>query len=75
MSHDVIARVQTGFFGRKFKVTERESIEIELNIGWAAFGTDGETPETLLRVARERKEQSKSTVPNKVVWFPTEFAS
>lgn len=75
VSHDVIARIQTGFFGRKLKVTESESVEIELNIGWAAFGTDGETPETLLRVARERKDQSKTSAPNKVLWFPTEFAS
>lgn len=75
ISHDVIARIQTGFFGRKLKVSELESVEIELNIGWAAFGTDGETPETLLRVARERKQQNKSIAPNKVLWFPTEFAS
>jgi diguanylate cyclase (GGDEF)-like protein len=75
ISHEVIARIQTGFFGRKLKVTELESVEIELNIGWAAFGTDGETPETLLRVARERKQQTKSLAPNKVLWFPTEFAS
>ncbi len=75
ISHDVMARIQTGFFGRKLKVTESESVEIELNIGWAAFGTDGETPETLLRVARERKEQSKTSAPSKVLWFPTEFAS
>ena len=75
ISHDVIARIQTGFFGRKLKVTESESVEIELNIGWAAFGTDGETPETLLRVARQRKDQSKTNAPNKVLWFPTEFAS
>jgi len=75
ISHEVIARIQTGFFGRKLKVSELESVEIELNIGWAAFGTDGETPETLLRVARERKQQTKSLAPNKVLWFPSEFAS
>lgn len=75
ISHDVIARVQTGFFGRKLKVTETESIEIELNIGWAAFGSDGETPETLLRVARERKAQTKSSLPHKIVWFPNQFAN
>lgn len=75
ISHDVIARIQTGFFGRRLKITEGESVEIDLNIGWATVGADGETPETLLRVARERKEQTKTPAPNKVVWFPSEFAS
>ncbi len=75
ISHDIIARIQTGFFGRKLKMSDRDSVEVELNIGWAAFGSDGETPETLLRVARERKMQTKSLSPNKVLWFPTEFAS
>lgn len=75
ISHDVIARIQTAFFGRKLKITETESIEIELNVGWAAFGSDGETPETLLSVARAKKDQSKSSVPNKVLWFPAELAN
>jgi|CXWL01.1.fsa_nt_gi diguanylate cyclase (GGDEF)-like protein len=75
ISHDVIARIHTGFFGRKLKITDEESIEVELNVGWAAYGTDGDTPETLLTVARERKEQAKSVAPNKVLWFPTEFAN
>lgn len=75
ISHEVIGRIHAGFFGRKLQITDDESVELDLNVGWAAFGTDGETPATLLSVARTRKEQAKSTAPNKVLWFPTEFAS
>lgn len=74
VSHEVIARIQTGFFGRKLKITDTESLEIEINVGWAAFGTDGETPDALVATARERKEQAKTFAPSKVLWFPTEFA-
>lgn len=74
VSHEIIARIQTGFFGRKLKITESESVELELNIGWAAFGADGGTTEALLAVARERKEQAKSGAPSKVLWFPAEVA-
>jgi diguanylate cyclase (GGDEF)-like protein len=75
VTHEIIARIQTGFFGRKFKVSDGHSIEIELNVGWAAFGSDGETPGSLLAVARERKVQSKSVIPPKVLWFPTEMVN
>jgi len=74
ISHDIIARVHTGFFGRKFKLTDSEAIEIEVNIGWAAFGSDGETPGQLLSLAQLRKEQSKSTGPQKILLFPQEAA-
>ena len=73
ISHEVISRLSTGFFGRKLKINERDSIEVELNFGWAAFGTDGETPNSLVATARQRKEQSKSSEPNKVLWFPHEL--
>ncbi len=75
VSHEIIARIHTGFFGRKLKITDADAIEVEINVGWAAFGTDGETPETLLRAARERKAQSKSPNPPKVLWFPSELAN
>lgn len=72
VSHEIVTRIHTGFFGRKSKITESESVELELNIGWAAFGADGSTTEALLAVARERKEQSKSVTASKVLWFPAE---
>ena len=75
VSHEVIARIHTGFFGRKLKLTETDTIEIDLNFGWAAFGVDGETSDQLLGVARLRKEQSKSVVPSKVLWFSNELTN
>ena len=74
-SHEVIARIQTGFFGRKFRVTDRESVEVETNVGWATFGADGETPAQLLAAARERKRQAKAMVPPNVIWFPAELVN
>lgn len=73
VSHEIIARVHTGFFGRKFKINDTESIEVELTFGWAAFGNDGETPTSLLAAARQRKDQSKSLEPSRVLWFPQEI--
>ena len=75
ISHEIIARIHTGFFGRKVRLNDTESIEIELNVGWAAFGDDGDTPGQLLSVAQLRKGQSKSSKPNKVLWFPQELAN
>lgn len=71
-SHEVIARIQTAFFGRKFRITEDESVEVELNIGWASFGIDGETADSLLTAARQRKLQAKSAAGN-LVFFPQEI--
>lgn len=75
VSHEVMARIHTGFFGRKLKLTETETVEIDINFGWAAFGTDGETADQLLGVARLRKEQSKSAAPSKVLWFSKELVN
>ena len=72
VSHDVIARLHTGFFGRKLKLNETEAVEIDLNIGWAAFGDDGDTPGQLLTLAKLRRDQVKSCVPRKVIIFPQE---
>ncbi len=73
ISHEVIARVSTSFFGCKLKIAEEHVIEIVLNFGWAAFGEDGETSGQLLSAARLRKEQSKSIDPSKVLWFSREM--
>lgn len=74
ISHDIIARVQTSLFGRRIKISDIATVELELNFGWASFGVDGETPAALIAVARERKEQSKSSLPGSVLWFPQEVA-
>ena len=74
VTQEIIARIQTSFFGRKIKVSDVDAIELELNFGWASFGADGETPAALLGVARERKERSGSAVAGSVLWFPQETA-
>lgn len=73
ISHDITGRIHTGFFGRKLKVTDSDSVEVEINVGWAAFGTDGESPDMLVRAARARKDQAKTAAPPKVLWFPSEL--
>ncbi len=70
IAHEIIDRIHNGFLGQKLAVNETQSVEIELNIGWAAFGGDGETPGQLLSLAQLRKEQIKSTGPSNVLWFP-----
>jgi diguanylate cyclase (GGDEF)-like protein len=75
VANEIIERIQTGFFGRSFSIGDSGPIEVQLNVGWAAFGSDGETPAGLLAAARERKGQSKSMVPPKVLWFPSEMTN
>ena len=74
MSHDIVTRIQTSFFGQKVRLTDSDAFEIGLNFGWAAFGTDGDTPEQLLKTARLRKAEAKSATPSRVLWFPRELA-
>ncbi|MBV9241362.1 MAG: GGDEF domain-containing protein [Acidobacteria bacterium] len=74
VSHEIVARIQTALFGRKIKVSEVDSLELELNFGWASFGLDGETPSALIAVARERKEQIRTGASGSVLWFPQEIA-
>ena len=75
VSLQIMARIQTMFFANRLKLTEADAIQIELNCGWATFWNDGETAEQLLKTARLRKHQSKSTEPQKVLWFPKEFVN
>ena len=75
ISHEVIARINSAFCDGKLKLSDRDAVEIDLNFGWAAFGIDGETGEQLLRVARLRKEQAKSTAPRKVLEFRRELVN
>lgn len=75
VSWEIIARIQTAFFGNRLKLTETDAVQIDLNYGSAAFWKDGETAEQLLNTSRLRKQQSKSSEPNKVLRFPKEFAN
>jgi diguanylate cyclase (GGDEF)-like protein len=74
ISHEVVARIQTSLLGTKIKVSDVDAVELELNFGWASFGVDGETPSSLIAVARERKEQTRSSAQGSVLWFPHESA-
>ncbi len=73
--HEIIVRIGTSFFGRNIKLSDEGSIEVELNFGWSAYGTDGDTPQALLAAARLRKEQAKSEEPKRVLWFPAEMVN
>ncbi|MBK6748602.1 MAG: GGDEF domain-containing protein [Acidobacteria bacterium] len=70
---EIVARIYTEFAGCSYAVNEIQTVQIDLNFGASAFWKDGETAQSLLTVARERKEQSKTIVPSKVVWFPKEY--
>lgn len=72
IAQQIIARIQANFSGRNLMISDTEDVELELSIGWAAFGTDGDTPDTMLKIARERKAQSKSMARGHVIWFPGE---
>lgn len=72
---EIVARIHTEFVGCKYAVNDMQSVQIDLNFGISTFWKDGETPQTLLAVARERKEQSKNIIPSTVVWFPKEYVN
>jgi diguanylate cyclase (GGDEF)-like protein len=72
---EIVERIHTGFLGRKIRVSEKDDAQVELNFGWAAFGSDGETPAELLRVARTRRSQSVVDAPAKVVWLRQEMVN
>jgi diguanylate cyclase (GGDEF)-like protein len=74
-AHEMITRINAGFFGRRVKPSVGESIEVEVNIGWSVFGTDGETTDAMIKAARQRRTQAKSGEPAKVVWFPQELSN
>ena len=72
---EIVARIDTEFASCEYSVNETQRVQIDLNFGVATFWKDGETAQMLLAVARERKEQSKSVIPSKVVWFPKEYVN
>ena len=72
ITKEIMARIDTGFFGQRFQINDEASIEIELTIGWSVFGNDGETAAQLLSLAQLRKAQAKSPEPGRVLWFPME---
>lgn len=72
---EIVARIYTEFVSCRYPVNQEQNIQIDLNFGVSTFGKDGETVQTLLATARERKDQSKNAVPSKVIWFPKEYVN
>lgn len=69
ISCEVIARVEAGFFNKRFKAGETGSVEIAINFGWAEFGQDGETASEILATARRRKTEGKMAQRENVLDF------
>lgn len=72
---DVIGRIQRAFVLNKFEVSARERLNLEVNFGAATFWKEGETAEELVKTARLKKLQDKSSEKSKVIWFPKEFVN
>ncbi|MBK9152823.1 MAG: GGDEF domain-containing protein [Chloracidobacterium sp.] len=73
IGHEIVARIKRAFETTEFELSDDEGYTVELNIGWATFWKDGETPEELLRTANQRKRQAKSEKPAGVLPFPKEY--
>jgi diguanylate cyclase (GGDEF)-like protein len=74
-SLEIIERICNGFVGHKIVINDTQAREISLNIGAAAFGADGETPQQLIQIARLRKQESKSFSSARVIAFPNESSN
>ncbi len=72
---EIVERVEKTFVSKPFAVSRSEKINLALNFGAATFGKDGETVGELLQRAQLRKQQSKSTIKSKVLWFPKEHVN
>lgn len=73
VSQTIIARIHDAFNQRKFDVNDDESITIAVNIGWATYSDEGNTPGQLLSFAELKKEQLKMPLGENVVAFPQEL--
>lgn len=72
---EILDRIERSFVEHGCVITEEETVRVGLNFGSAAFWTDGETAQQLLRTAQMRKHQSKAMEPAKVIWFPKEYVN
>lgn len=75
VAYEVVERIKCSFDQNEFEIADGEGIRIELNVGWATFWKDGETPDQLLRAAQQRKRQARSESPAGVLWFPREYVN
>lgn len=70
ISREIIARIREAFSQNDISIPGVSDLRIGLNVGWAAFGSDGESPTQLVSVAQLRKEQAKARSGGNVLWFP-----
>ncbi|HEY0658796.1 MAG TPA: sensor domain-containing diguanylate cyclase [Pyrinomonadaceae bacterium] len=75
IASEVVDRVKRALVTKAFEISENEKTFLQLNFGAATFGRDGETAQQLLKTAVMRKQQSKSSEPSKVLWFPKEYTN
>lgn len=71
ITFEIIGRLDAAFRQRPMPHPGSEPINIELNIGWAVFGKDGDSCEGLLARARLRMDVEQGTAsPRTVIMFP-----
>jgi len=75
ITREIVGRIEKAFVSKPFEVSGQQKIYLKLNFGAASFWQDGETAEHLLKHALLRKEQSKTTEDNKVLWFPKKYVN
>lgn len=68
---EIVERLRKAFEERPFEMDHGTVFQIRLNFGSANVGADGETAQSLLRMARTRKQENKSK-EGKVLFFPRE---
>ncbi|MBX3294053.1 MAG: GGDEF domain-containing protein [Acidobacteria bacterium] len=71
---EIVARIHSAFYTRKIEVVDGDRLEIRLNIGFAHFGEDGDTPATLLQSARRTRESRRDLPPVRIIDFPNDTA-
>jgi len=74
ITREIIGRVEKVFVTNPFEISNGEKIHLQLSLGAASFGKDGETANQMLNHALMRKQQSKSDErDNKILWFPKDY--
>lgn len=71
----VVERVIQRFKNNPFEISVENEIFIELNFGMASFLTDGETAQDLLKIARIKKQEAKSSIKSSILWFPKGYSN
>ncbi|MFN0140986.1 MAG: diguanylate cyclase domain-containing protein [Pyrinomonadaceae bacterium] len=73
ISQKIVERIHTAFATRKFDAIDNDPITVELNIGWATYENEGNTPAELLSFAEMKKEQQKMPLGSNVLAFRQEL--